>query len=235
MMTLTDPILPVFFTWWDFAALALFGACWFGMTWLIERPRRDAPSMAQIMGRYRMKWMDAMLTRDPRIIDGALLSQLRTGAAFFASGTMLAIGGAVALLGQADRMVTVARDLSEHLEITRIGSEFKILFLMLLLVSAFLKFVWSHRLFGYCAILMGAVSSDGADPENIRIARKSGALNVSAGRSFNRGLRHVYFALAAMAWFLGPIAFMIATASTAAILYRREFRSESRKALLNED
>ncbi|MFT4793852.1 MAG: putative membrane protein [Paracoccaceae bacterium] len=230
-----DQIMPGFFTLWDLCALVVFGACWFGMTWLIERPRKDRLSTAQIMARYRMRWMDAMLTRDPRIIDGNLLAQLRTGAAFFASGCMIAIGGAAALLGEVDRIVTVARDLSQHLEVTRIGSEMKTLFLILLLSSAFLKFVWSHRLFGYCAILIGAVGNDGADSENIAIARKAGQLNVSAGRSFNRGLRQVYFTLAALAWFLGPVPFLVATITSAAILYRREFRSDSRLALLRED
>jgi uncharacterized membrane protein len=234
-MTPLDQIMPGFFTLWDLSALVVFGACWFGMTWLIERPRKDNPSTAQIMAQYRMRWMDAMLTRDPRILDGALLSQLRSGAAFFASGSMIAIGGAAALLGEVERMVTVARDLSQHLELTRIGSEVKTLFLILLLSSAFLKFVWAHRLFGYCAILIGAVSADGAAPENIRIAKKAGQLNVSAGRSFNRGLRHVYVTLAAMVWFLGPAPFLGATITTAAILYRREFRSDSRLALLRED
>lgn len=234
-MTPLDQIIPVFFTLWDLGALLAFGACWFGMTWLVERPRKDSLSTAQIMARYRMRWMEAMLTRDPRILDGALLSQLRSGAAFFASGCMIAIGGAAALLGQVEQMVTVARDLSQHLELTRIGSEVKTLFLILLLASAFLKFVWSHRLFGYCAILLGAVGNDGADPDNLRIARKAGQLNISAGRSFNRGLRQVYFTLAALAWYLGPIPFLVATVATTAILYRREFRSDSRLALLHED
>jgi uncharacterized membrane protein len=134
-----------------------------------------------------------------------------------------------------EQMVTVARDLSQHLELTRIGSEVKTLFLIVLLASAFLKFVWSHRLFGYCAILLGAVGVDGVDPQNIRIAHKAGQLNISAGRSFNRGLRQVYFTLAALAWYLGPVPFLIATITTSAILYRREFRSDSRLALLHED
>ncbi len=234
-MTSLDQIVPGFFTLWDLCALGLFGACWFGMTWLVERPRKDALSTAQIMARYRMRWMDAMLTRDPRILDGNLLAQLRGGAAFFASGCMIAIGGAAALLAEVEHLVTVARDLSQHLELTRIGSEVKTLFLILLLSSAFLKFVWSHRLFGYCAILIGAVSADGTDPANIRIARKAGLLNISAGRSFNRGLRQVYFTLAALAWFLGPLPFMAATVTAAAILYRREFRSDSRLALLRDE
>lgn len=43
----------------------------------------------------------------------------------------------------------------------------------------------------------------------------------------------VYFALAALAWFLGPAALMAASLLTAAMIYRREFRSDSRRALLD--
>ena len=224
------PFLP------DAAALAIFAACWFGMTWAIERRREGRPSTAQIMARYRMEWMERMLERDPRILDGALLAQLRSGAAFFASGCMIAIGGAAALLGQAEQVAMVAEDLAAGaLEATRAGYEAKIMFLLLLLASAFLRFVWSHRLFGYCAILMGAVGRDAADPQTRLIAKKAGLLNISAGKSFNRGLRQLYFCLAALAWFLGPEAFMAATLATAAVLYRREFMSQSREALLLEE
>ena len=223
------------FTWADAGALLVFLAAWFGMTWAIERPREGRVSTAQIMARYRMRWMERMLERDPRILDGALLAQLRTGAAFFASGCMIAIGGAAALLGQAEQVVSLARDLTaDQLALTRTASEAKILFLIVLLVSAFLRFVWSHRLFGYCAILMGAVGKDAAEAENRLIAKKAGMLNISAGKSFNRGLRQLYFGLAALAWFLGPEAFLVATLATAAVLYRREFRSDSRRALMDE-
>lgn len=232
-MTPLDRLLPVFLTLWDVAALAMFALCWFGMTFAVETKRKRAPSTANIMAQYRLRWMEQMLQRDPRIMDSALLGHLRSGAAFFASGCMIAIGGAAALLGQVDRVVTLAQDLGDVVDITRAASEAKILFILLLLVSAFLRFVWSHRLFGYCAILMGAIGRDPEDAENLRLVRKAGQLNVYAGRSFNRGLRQIYFTLAALAWFVGPQAFLLATLATAAILYRREFLSDSRTALLD--
>lgn len=233
-MTPLDADFPIFFTWRDFAALSLFALCWFGATFAVETKRKKAPSTANIMAQYRRAWMREMLNREPRIMDSNLLGQLRSGAAFFASGCMIAIGGATAMLNQADRLVSLAQDLSSYIDITRAASEVKILFLILLLSSAFLRFVWSHRLFGYCAILMGAAGSSATDPDNQRIARKAGALCTSAGRSFNRGLRQVYFSLAALAWFLGPEAFAAATLATTATLIRREFFSESRRALLEE-
>jgi uncharacterized membrane protein len=47
-------------------------------------------------------------------------------------------------------------------------------------------------------------------------------------------LRSIYFALAVLAWLFGPWALMIATVLTVALVVRREFASESRRALLEE-
>ena len=56
-------------------------------------------------------------------------------------------------------------------------------------------------------------------------------LNALAANSFNRGLRAYYFALAMMIWFFHAGAFVAATAAVVAVLYRREFRSKTLKAL----
>lgn len=228
-------LLPRFLGWGDLAALALLVCAWTGMTWLIERPGARRPSVHEIMARYRMRWMEAMLRRDTRIMDASLLNGLRAGAAFFASGCMIAIGDVAALMGQAERMVGVARDLLQGMEVTRAGWEAKLLLLAVALAATFMKFVWSHRLFGYCAVLMGAVDGAEATAENRSIARKAALININAARNFNRGLRSMYFTLALLAWFLGPAALAAAALATAATLYRREFRSASRSALLAPD
>ncbi len=38
-------------------------------------------------------------------------------------------------------------------------------------------------------------------------------MNITAARSFNRGLRSIYFALAALAWLLGPVPLLAVTAA----------------------
>ena len=43
------------------------------------------------------------------------------------------------------------------------GIELRIIPLLLFLADALLKFIWSHRLFGFCAIMMAAVPNDPAD------------------------------------------------------------------------
>ena len=75
--------------------------------------------------------------------------------------------------------------------------------MLLFLADALLKFIWSNRLFGYCAVLMAAVPNDADDPRAFHRAAQAAEVNITAARSFNRGLRSVYFALAALAWLLG--------------------------------
>ena len=224
--------LPQFLTVWDVAALAVFFACMTGMTYLIEHSSDARPSTSRMMAYYRRLWMQQVPNRANRVVDTQLLVALRNGSAFFASGAMIAIGGIAALLGQTEQLVDVAADIAGRAGASQVEWEVKLLFLLVLMVAAFLKFVWSHRLFGYCAILMGATPENGGAEETAAAVERAAQLNVSAGRSFNRGLRIVYFSLAALAWFIGPGALVAASLVTVGVIHRREFRSESRRALL---
>jgi len=56
----------------------------------------------------------------------------------------------------------------------------------------------------------------------------------AAAETFNDGLRAYYFSFAALAWFVSPMAMVLATLLVVAILYSREFRSEVLQ-LLKED
>ena len=176
-----------------------------------------------------------MAERDVRIMDATLLTMQQQSVAFYASAMMIAIGGMAAIIGNADLLLNVAKDLNAPGDpVDRALWELKLLFLLCLLVLSLLRFVWSHRLFGYCAILIGATPH--ADPDNPAcrsVAAQAAAVNIRAGRSFNRGLRMMYFAMASLAWLLGPEALAIATLLTTLMLYRREFLSATRQALID--
>ena len=105
---------------------------------------------------------------------------------------------------------------------------------MALLANALLKFVWSHRLFGYCAIMMAAVPNDYNDPMAAPRARQAAEINITAAKSFNRGLNSIYFALAALGWLIGPLELIAATVLTAGVQLRREFASQSRLVMLED-
>jgi len=72
-----------------------------------------------------------------------------------------------------------------------------------------------------------------ADTADRRLyARRIAALNALAGKHFNWGLQAYYFGLAVLTWFINPWLFVAATAWVTAILYRREFASNTLKALV---
>ena len=104
--------------------------------------------------------------------------------------------------------------------------------MVLFLVNALLKFVWSHRLFAYCAVLMAAVPNDVTDPQAYPRAAQAADINITAARNFNKGLRAIYFALAALGWLLGPWGLILAALAATTVLMRREFMSQSRDVML---
>jgi len=217
---------------WDGVALALLLLGWPLIGWWVEREGGQRSTHA-LIGDYRARWMQEMLHRENRILDANILASLRQGAAFFTSASMIGIGGSVALLGKAGTLQAVAADISAELSAPKVVWEAKLMLVVAVLSSAFLKFVWSHRLFGYCAVLLASVPTDPSHPDAPRYAEKTARLNTYASRSFNRGLRTLYFALAALAWLLGAWAMIGATLLTLAVLYRREFNSQSRAALVD--
>ena len=222
------------FSNWDLSAVGLILVCYVFIGLLIENAPVSHPSVSQLMAEHRRSWMRHMAARDVRIFDAQVLNGLRQGTAFFASATMLATGGVLALIGNADTLIDVADDLSLNPASDWVW-EMKLLLTLLLVTNAFLKFVWSHRLFGYCAILMAAVPNAPDDPQTLLMSRKAGEVNITAARSYNRGLRAIYFSIASIAWLLGPWALLLATIITVGVLLRREFMSKSRAVLLDKD
>jgi uncharacterized membrane protein len=217
----------------DWLALGALVVAWAMIGWVVENPPARRPSVTVLMADMRREWMRVFVTRVPRIFDATVVDSLRQGTAFFASACMIALGGGVALIGNTERLAGVAADFT--LQTSALVLELKLIVVMLFLANAFLKFVWANRLFGYCAILMAAVPNDPDDPAAYPRAAQAAEINITAARSFNRGLQSVYFALAAMAWLLGPAALMVATVATVAMMIRREFLSNSRKMLASVD
>jgi uncharacterized membrane protein len=213
----------------DLILLAGLVLAWLISGWLSEHPPQSRPSVSVLMEDYRRDWMRTFVTRQPRIFDATLIDSLRQGTAFFASACMIAIGGGVALIGNA----AAVQRLTDELPIgTGPDVALKMLPAIGFLANALLKFVWAHRLFGYCSILMAAVPNDPQDPLAFHRAGQAAEINITAARSFNRGLKSIYYALAALGWLLGPIGLLAGTALATGVLLRREFASVSRKIIL---
>ena len=229
-MTWTDRF--TLFSSLDFAALAFVIISWAIVGWVIENPPMHRPSVSMLMGQYRREWMVQMTTRQPRIFDAQIIGSLRQGTAFFASTSMLAIGGTLAMVGNGEELSGFANELTLGTDPAFVW-EVKLMTVALFLTNAFLKFVWSNRLFGYTAVLVAATPNDITDPRCLPRSRQAAEIGITAARGFNRGLRSLYFALAAAAWIVGAVPLIAATFFTIGVLYRREFASASRKILMD--
>ena len=228
---MTDLISPSDMTTADMAALGFLLLGWLVFGFLVEHPPRSLPSVSALMTAYRREWMRQFVTRQPRIFDASVMDSLRQGTSFLASATMIAIGGCVALIDKSERILGLARDLTESVAPEAVW-DVKLIVILIFLTNAFLKFVWSHRLFGYCVILMASVPNDPEAAGAYERADQAAEVNIHAARAFNRGLRAVYFSLGALAWLIGALPLILATAVTLGLLWRREFASKSRRVLI---
>ena len=124
------------FSYLDLVAVSLLLLSFIAIGGLIEYAPRARPSVSQLMAEHRRNWMQQMAPRDVRIFDAQVLNGLRQGTAFFASTTMIATGGALALIGNADQLIGVAIDLSINAS-SQVVCEIKLLLLLFFLTNAF--------------------------------------------------------------------------------------------------
>jgi uncharacterized membrane protein len=220
----------------DGIGLAFFLGVWALYRFVNEHGVGKSASLSVLMNEHRMGWMRAMSQRDSRIADANIMSSLQSGAAFFASTSLILLGGALALMRATDNVIKVFGDLPFGLTATRGTWELKVLGLAFIFGYSFFKFAWAYRLFIYAAILLGATP----DPEfpdaqaRDRAARRAGYMTIDAGRHFAKGLRSFYFAFAYVGWFVSPYVLMATTAVISAIVVRRQFFSAARASLTRE-
>jgi uncharacterized membrane protein len=215
-------------------ALVFFIGAWISYAFTLEWTTHGRTGLTALMDRYRDAWMTQMLGREARIVDSHILTSLHNGTAFFASTSLIAVGGALTLLRSTDEIVTVVAALPLGIETTRVQWEMKTMGLAIIFIYAFFKFAWAYRLFNYVAILFGATppAAQKDTTEAQAHARRTARLFAAAGRHFNRGQRAFFFALGYLGWFIGPVPFMITTAAVVIVLCWRQFASDSRHAVL---
>src|SRR5262249_35290061 len=139
------------FTPLDLIAIAWFVLAWAGYAAHIEFMPKSKKSLNEMMNQYRLIWMQRMLNREARMVDMQVMATLVSGTAFFASTSLLAIGGSLAILRSPEEMLNVLATLPFGAPTTRLAWEVKAVGLAVIFVYAFFKFAWSYRLFNYVA------------------------------------------------------------------------------------
>jgi uncharacterized membrane protein len=219
-------------TLWDWLALAWFLGVWIVYSLVIEKSQKARTSLNALMNGYRDSWMQQMLGREVRIVDSQVTAALQNGTAFFASTSLIAIGGTLSLLHSTEQVLVIMAKLPFAVVQSPELWEIKMIGLAIIFVYAFFKFAWSYRLFNYFAIMVGAAPPPAAKDttEAKAFAHRAATLCADAGRHFNRGQRAFFFALGYLGWFVGPLELALTTSGIVAVMWRRQFSSDSRKA-----
>ena len=219
-------ILP----WADALALLVFFGLWAGYAWFARVQGKTRPSLLQSTNRWRRYWMRQTTARDPRMLDGIITQALSQTPSFFSSTAILVIGGLFAVLGTTEKATELMSEIPFAQTTSLVVFEFKVLVLIGIFVYAFFRFSWCMRQYTFLSLIIGAMPP----PEDFDSGRfdreayvdRAAAMVGSAAETFNDGLRAYYFSFAALAWFISPVAMLLATGLVVLILYSREFRSE---------
>jgi uncharacterized membrane protein len=219
-VTLTDALALIWFVvgWWGYAAFAR------------RRAVAGRGSLLATTNRFRRLWMMQTTARENRVIDGVVVQNLSTSPSFFASTTILIIGGLLALLGATEEAAKVVKEIPFAARTSPFVFDLKLFVLAAVFVYAFFRFTWSMRQYTFGALLIASAPDpkafESGEASREEFADRAGRVVGLAAETFNDGLRAYYMAFAVILWFFSPLAFALGTAGIIYLLYQREFRSE---------
>ena len=215
--------------WIDRVAVVVFFVGWGVYAHFSRHGAGSKRSVLAATNAVRRQWMLQTTYREVRVIDGIVIQNLSTSPSFFASTTILIIGGLLAVLA-GDKVNELVRELPFAQRTSALIFDLKLILLLGIFVYTFFRFTWSLRQYTFGALLVAAAPeaerfiTEGLSREVF--ADKAGRVVGLAAETFNDGLRGYYFAFAAIGWFFSPFVFMLATLGVIYILYQREYRSE---------
>ena len=217
----------------DILAVSFFVIEWTVYAVTLEHTAYGRDSLSARMHDYREIWIRRLLDREARMVDTQIKASLQNGTAFFASTSLFALGGALALLHATNDAITILSKLPIDLSTSPAMWELKCVGLVLICVYAFFKFAWAYRLFNYVAILLGAMppASQKDSLEAEAHVQRTTKLFESAGQHFNRGQRSFFFALGYLGWFVSPWVLFFTTALVVIVTWRRQFASNAWSAM----
>src|SRR5579859_2290575 len=121
----------------DILAVGFFILEWGVYTFTLERSNYGQNSLSARMHAYREIWIRRVLDRDARMVDMQIMISLQNGTAFFASTSLIAIGGALALLRATNDALTVLSKLPVDISPSPALWEVKCVGLILIFVYTF--------------------------------------------------------------------------------------------------
>ncbi|MEE9328184.1 MAG: DUF599 domain-containing protein [Cocleimonas sp.] len=217
----------------DIFALILFISAWYSIYFIGKHYKsKDKNTLRSISTSYRNQWMLLLLERENRMSDVALIGNLMRSVAFFASTSILILASLIAVFGVIDKAINIFHDIPLAKQVSAPFWKMKLLLLVLIFVYVFFKIVWSLRQYNSTVIMIGAAPNVfDSEEEMYSYANNLGVVLNRASKHFIEGMRGFEYALAALAWFIHPHLFILATVLVSLVIYRREFASRSLKAM----
>lgn len=221
--------LPVY----DILAFTVFIVGWVSYSIYTDQMAKARRPVAVVMDDYRLRWMERMLERDNRMPDVNIAVSFVRVSMMFASTSILFLAGSLAMLGQIENVRDIIAGLTYARPASTTLMEIQIFILTAIFVYAFFKFMWAIRLFDNMLILLGAAPQSADCDETIKkeYPRHMAQVVSRANFNLNRGQRAYTFGLGLLPWLLHPLLLVVSTIIVIAVLYRRDFRSASLKAL----
>jgi len=214
----------------DWLALAWFVSVWVGYAVFARRRAERSGSLLATTNHYRRLWMMQTTARENRVVDGVVVQNMSTSPSFFASTTILIIGGVLALLGTSDKATELVREIPFAARTSSFVFDLKLMVLLVIFVYAFFRFTWSMRQYTFGALLIASMPDARAfergETQREPFAARAGKVVGLAAETFNDGLRAYYMSFSVILWFASPLAFAIGAAAVVYLLYSREFHSE---------
>ena len=214
----------------DWLALLWFIAMWVGYAVFAKRRAERSGSLLATTNKYRRLWMLQTTARENRVVDGVVVQNLSTSPSFFASTTILIIGGLLALLGTSEKATEFVREIPFAARTSAYVFDLKLIVLLVIFIYAFFRFTWSMRQYTFGALLIASMPDaktfERDESQREPYASRAGTVVGLAAETFNDGLRAYYMSFAAILWFVSPLAFALAATAVVYLLYQREFHSE---------
>jgi uncharacterized membrane protein len=215
----------------DLAALGFFLFCWLFYEPMLKRLGKEKNVINTDMTVIRRRWMAEMAVREIALLDGQLLGHAINSASFFASSNLILIAAAAGVLFGGDNALKSIEGLAVLAPASALVFQIKMGVVLIALARGLLDFIWAIRQMNYCLAAIGATPMWSPRAVLEEYAEATGAILNPALSAFNAGVRGYYFALAAAAWLLGPIAFAVATGGAMVLLLWRQRRSPASAAV----
>jgi len=217
----------------DVISLFTFILSWSGYSWFARKKAKSTDCLARSLHQHRIHWMHEAITKEMRVGEASLLSNLERNITFFASSTLLILAGLLTLFAKIETLDMVISSMPYADHTSPLMIQLKLSLLTFIFVLSFFQFTWSMRQYGFVNVMMGAAPIDvSGQNENLKsYAKQMATVQDQAAHAYNYGLRSYYFALAAMCWFFHPVLLILMSIWVVYTLYTREFNSKAVKAI----